>query len=89
MCSRVFGLLIYCNPKGVHATDGSYAQLFHWYAGSKWDGAVNVSVAWGTVAPSGSTPGPLHDLRPVKVLTGLPDYLDACVRENMLVPGTL
>lgn len=59
---------------GVHAADGSYAQLYHWYPGSKWDGAVNVSVSWGTQPPpsasssSVTTPATasataLHDLR--------------------------
>eukprot|EP01052_Picozoa_sp_SAG31_P029445 SAG31_NODE_2928_length_4900_cov_6.506561_2_plen_494_part_00 len=33
---------------GVHAADGSYAQLNHWFAGKVWDGGVNVSIAWGT-----------------------------------------
>ena len=45
---------------GAHASDGSFAQLWHWWGGGHWDGGVNVSVAWGT-QPGSS--GGLSDLR--------------------------
>ena len=48
---------------GAHASDGSFAQLYHWFAGSKWDGGVNVSVAWGTQPPAAGGSNALADLR--------------------------
>ena len=50
---------------GPHATDGSFAQLWHWYPGSHWDGGVNVSITWGTTPSStvAAAAGGLADLR--------------------------
>ena len=46
---------------GPHATDGSFAELHHWWGGGHWDGGVNVSVTWATVPTQ--DPAGLADLR--------------------------
>jgi hypothetical protein len=38
--------------QGPHAADGSFAQMFYFYGGARWNGGVNVSITWGTQPPA-------------------------------------